>query len=125
VTLKAKTVINGVIYAETVSVSFGKGPLSVFAKPPSKGGWPWATASSIAVIDNKNDFTANWTTFAAAEFYGGTVQVGSSGITIGGVDRNRIRLILVTALGQVIGGMVISILISIIQLSLNFRLLAS
>jgi hypothetical protein len=84
VTLKAGTTVNGVPFSETIDVSFGKGPLSVFAKPPSSGGLPWATANSIAIINHKNNFTADSTTFPAATFCGGTVHVGSSDITIGG-----------------------------------------
>jgi hypothetical protein len=83
VTLKAETTINGVLFTETIEVSFGKGPLSVFAKPPSTGGLPWATADGVAEGDDNNDFTASSTTgFPAAEFCGGTVV--SSDITIGG-----------------------------------------
>jgi hypothetical protein len=84
VTLKAETTINGVPFTETIDVSFGKGPLSVFAKPPTSLGLKWATANSISEIDNNNDFTASSTTFPAAEFCGGTVHAGSSDIIIGG-----------------------------------------
>jgi hypothetical protein len=84
VTLKAETTIKGVLFTETIDVSFGKGPLSVFAKPPSTEGLPWATANGIAIKDSNNDFTANSTTFPAATFCGGTVHVGSSDIIIGG-----------------------------------------
>jgi hypothetical protein len=84
VTLKAETTINGFPFRETIDVSFGKGPLSVFAKPPINGGLPWATADRIAVIDKNNDFTASSTIFPASEFCGGTVHVGSSDIIIEG-----------------------------------------
>jgi hypothetical protein len=84
VTLKAETTINGVPITETIDVSFGKGPLSVFVKPPSTGGMSWATANRIAIIDKLNDFTASSTTFPAATFCGGTVHTVTSEITIGG-----------------------------------------
>jgi hypothetical protein len=83
-TLKAETTVNGVPFTETIDVCFGKGPLSVFAKPPSTELLEWSTAYGIAMIDNKNDFTAKSTTFPAAKFCGGTVHVGSSDIIIGG-----------------------------------------
>jgi hypothetical protein len=84
VTLKAETTINGVPFTEAIDVSFGKGPLSVFAKPPSTVKLPWTTANGIAIKDNKNAFTASSTTFPAAEFCRGTIHVGSSDITIRG-----------------------------------------
>jgi hypothetical protein len=84
VTLKAETTINGVPLTETIDVSFGKGPLSAFAHPPSKIELPLATASGIATEDNKKYFTADSTIFPAVNFCGGTVHVGSSDITIGG-----------------------------------------
>jgi hypothetical protein len=84
VTLKADTTINGVSFTETIDVSFGKGPLSIFTKPPSTVGLKWATANSIAIKNMNNDFTASSTTFPAATFCGGAVHVGSSDITIGG-----------------------------------------
>ncbi|MDR1677812.1 MAG: hypothetical protein LBS44_05400 [Deltaproteobacteria bacterium] len=36
VNLRAETAIDGFHFTDTIAVSFGKGPLSVFAKPPSK-----------------------------------------------------------------------------------------
>jgi hypothetical protein len=81
VTLKAETTINGIPFTEVIEVGFGKGPLSVFAKPPSTIEKKWATAGGI---DNKNDFTASSTAFPAAEICGGTVHSGSSDIIIGG-----------------------------------------
>jgi hypothetical protein len=40
VTLKVEKTINGVPFAETTDVSFGKGPLLVFANPPLTGRFP-------------------------------------------------------------------------------------
>jgi hypothetical protein len=94
VILKAETAISGVTYSATVAVTFGKGPLSVFSKPPSTGGRQWATAFGIKATKDetydspppthRGDFTDASTTFPAAEFCGGTVHSGSSDITVGG-----------------------------------------
>jgi hypothetical protein len=94
VTLMAETTINGTPHTEIVVVSFGKGPLSAFSKPPSNGGRQWATAFGIMATkgntyDNPpptrwGDFTDASTTFPAADFCGGTVHSGSSDITVGG-----------------------------------------
>jgi hypothetical protein len=84
VTLKAETTINGVFYSDTISVGFGRGPLSVFAKPPSTYEMKWATAIGVDVKGQfHSDFTASSTQFPAAEFCEGSVHVGSSDITIG------------------------------------------
>jgi hypothetical protein len=89
VILKAETTINGRFYKETIEVSFGKGPLSVFSKPPSPTGLRWATAMGMKATKDEGkpkigDFTATSTTFPAAKFCGGTVFNGSSDITIKG-----------------------------------------
>jgi hypothetical protein len=89
VTLKAETTINDAQHAETIVVSFGKGPLSVFTKPPSSKGMQWATARGIPATagdNNRGDFTSltNPSGFPAADFCGGTVHSGSSDITVGG-----------------------------------------
>ncbi|MDR1568155.1 MAG: hypothetical protein LBS33_05715, partial [Streptococcaceae bacterium] len=88
VTLKAETTINGTLHTETIVVSFGQGPLSVFTKPPSSKGMRWATARGIPATagDDRGDFTAltNPSGFPAADFCGGTVHSGSSDITVGG-----------------------------------------
>jgi hypothetical protein len=86
VKLRAKTAIGGVTYSDTTVVTFGKGPLSVFTKPPSSG-MRWATARGIpATAGSFGDFTAltNPSGFPAAAFCGGTVHTGSSDIMVGG-----------------------------------------
>jgi hypothetical protein len=91
VTLKAETTINGTQHTETIVVSFGQGPLSVFTKPPSSKRMQWATARGIPATageNNTGDFTdlINPSGFPAADFCGGTVHSKSSYITVDGSD---------------------------------------
>jgi hypothetical protein len=125
VTLKAETTINGVPITETIDVSFGKGPLSVFGKPPSTGGLPWATANRIPIIDKKMISLLAQLLFLRQLFVEVLFMLAPRISLLEVKDWNRVRLILVVALFQAIGGTVISIQISIIQLPRNSRLLAS
>jgi hypothetical protein len=86
VTLKAAAIIGGVPYSGTTAVTFGKGPLSVFMKPPIDGK-KWAKSSGIPDTAVKHgDFTALTKAFdfPAAEVCGGTVHTGPSDIDLGG-----------------------------------------
>jgi hypothetical protein len=87
VTLKAAATIGGVPYSGTAAVTFGKGPLSVFTKPPIVGK-KWAKSAGIpkTAVRYEGNFTAltKASDFPAAEVCGGTVHTGPSDIDIGG-----------------------------------------
>jgi hypothetical protein len=73
----ASTVIGGVTYEVSEVITFGKGPLSVFASAPQVG-LQWATNDAMSVA---NDFkTGN--TFPAASHCGGTVNNDSSVVVV-------------------------------------------
>jgi hypothetical protein len=86
VILKAAAIIGGVPYSGTAAVTFGKGPLSVFTKPPIVGK-KWAKSGGIpdTVVKYDGDFTTltKASDFPAAEVCGGTVHTGLSDIDIG------------------------------------------
>jgi hypothetical protein len=127
VTLKAETTINGAQYTETIEVSFGRGPLSVFTKPPSSKGMQWATATVIfpTADDNyRGDFTAltNPSGFPAADFCGGTVYTGSSDITVGGSAPESYTADFTKGKKIIIGETVIYFLTNIFRQLPNYRL---
>jgi hypothetical protein len=72
VTLKATTNIGGISHSETVDVSFGPGPLSIFAGPPVFGKI-WADKYKTA-LDPGNDFSSISNNFEAANYCGGSVN---------------------------------------------------
>jgi hypothetical protein len=56
VTLKAETTIDGVMYSETMDVTFGPGPLSVFRTAPAVGvKWARSAGNAATAADPGND----------------------------------------------------------------------
>jgi hypothetical protein len=81
VTLKAVATIGGAAYSGTAAVNFGKGPLSVFTKPPIAG-VNWARSAGNAATQDEDWVQGNFLVLDGADSNDFPAAVGVCGGTV-------------------------------------------